>query len=52
MERINTIKPATIWFTGLSASGKSTLSKRLYDDLFAIGIKNLILLDGKEVRVR
>jgi len=52
MERIKNIKPVTIWFTGLSASGKSTLSKRLYDDLFAIGIRNLILLDGEEVRER
>jgi len=46
------IMPATIWFTGLSASGKSTLSQRLYDDLIKMGIKNVVLLDGEAIRDR
>ena len=44
------IQPITIWFTGLSASGKSTLSERLYNDLQKLGIKNVELLDGEMVR--
>lgn len=47
---MNKIKPVTIWFTGLSASGKSTLSQRLYNDLNELGIKNIELLDGESVR--
>jgi adenylylsulfate kinase len=40
----------TIWFTGLSASGKSTLSERLYNDLQKLGVTNVELLDGESVR--
>ena len=40
----------TIWFTGLSASGKTTLSERLYNDLQKLGVTNLELLDGESVR--
>jgi len=43
-------KGITIWFTGLSASGKSTLSERLYSDLQKLGLQNLELLDGEVVR--
>ena len=39
-----------IWFTGLSASGKSTLSESLYKKLVKENINNLILLDGEFVR--
>tara|TARA_B100001248_G_C27282214_1_gene408263 strand:- start:230 stop:781 length:552 start_codon:yes stop_codon:yes gene_type:complete len=39
-----------IWFTGLSASGKSTLSELLYSDMKDRGISNIILLDGEAVR--
>ena len=40
----------TIWFTGLSASGKTTLSTRLYDELKNLGIDNVVLLDGEAIR--
>ena len=52
MKLFENITPATIWFTGLSASGKSTLSQRLYDDLTDLGIKNILLLDGEAIRER
>lgn len=44
------LKISTIWLTGLSASGKSTLTTRLLDDLNRLGIKNVTLLDGEAVR--
>jgi adenylylsulfate kinase-like enzyme len=40
----------TIWFTGLSASGKTTLSKRLFDDLQELSVNNIVLLDGEAIR--
>ena len=43
-------KATTIWFTGLSASGKSTLSERLFKDLQQLGLMNIELLDGEAVR--
>lgn len=39
----------TIWFTGLSSAGKTTLSKAVYERLWARG-KRVELLDGDEVR--
>ncbi|MBI3306449.1 MAG: adenylyl-sulfate kinase [Candidatus Omnitrophica bacterium] len=42
----------TIWITGLSASGKSTMGKNLRDSLMAAGITPIDLLDGEEVRKR
>lgn len=39
----------TLWFTGLSASGKTTLSHRIYFDLKSRGLK-VELLDGDLVR--
>ena len=42
--------PATIWLTGLSASGKTTLGEHLYADLLLRGVENIVLLDGEAVR--
>ncbi|MFQ5663836.1 MAG: adenylyl-sulfate kinase [Terriglobia bacterium] len=39
----------TLWFTGLPCSGKSTVSRRVYDQLRAAGVK-VELLDGDIVR--
>jgi adenylyl-sulfate kinase len=39
----------TVWFTGLSSAGKSTLSHAVYDELAARGSR-VELLDGDEVR--
>ena len=44
--------PRTIWITGLSASGKSTLGKCLKDELDNKGISKVDLLDGENVRSR
>ncbi len=41
--------PAVLWFTGLSASGKSTVANRLEQRLHALG-KHTYLLDGDNVR--
>jgi adenylylsulfate kinase len=43
------VKPAVIWFTGLSGAGKTTLATRLYEDLRAEG-RSVDLLDGDAVR--
>lgn len=40
----------TIWFTGLSSSGKTTLAKMLYKDLLEDGRNDFIFLDGDEFR--
>ena len=42
-------KGLTIWFTGLSSAGKTTLSKAVYERLWARG-HQVELLDGDEVR--
>jgi len=42
--------PGTIWITGVSASGKSTLGGRLLSNLKAIGVNNVKLLDGEDIR--
>ncbi|TVZ41289.1 bifunctional enzyme CysN/CysC [Alteromonadaceae bacterium 2753L.S.0a.02] len=47
-ERFNQ-KPAMIWFTGLSGSGKSTTANALEKQLFAMGYSTY-LLDGDNVR--
>ena len=43
-------EPFVIWFTGLSSSGKTTLSQRVYNILNK-NINTLILLDGDDVRL-
>ena len=40
----------TIFITGISASGKSTLGRRLFDDLINNGYKKVKLVDGEEIR--
>lgn len=45
----NKQKPAIIWFTGLSGSGKSSMANMLERQLFAMG-HSTYLLDGDNVR--
>jgi sulfate adenylyltransferase len=54
-ERERTIQPparrgVTVFFTGLSGSGKSTVAKALADRLVEDGRRTVTLLDGDEVR--
>jgi bifunctional enzyme CysN/CysC len=42
-------RPVCLWFTGLSASGKSTIANLLEQRLFALG-KHTYLLDGDNIR--
>lgn len=42
-------KPAVLWFTGLSGSGKSTIANALQQKLFGMG-KHTFVLDGDNVR--
>src|ERR1700757_5252183 len=42
-------KACTIWFTGLSGSGKSTMARALMSQLDSLSIQHE-LLDGDEVR--
>jgi adenylylsulfate kinase len=44
--------PGTIWITGLSASGKSSLGRALASGLEATAISDLVVLDGDEFRSR
>ncbi|MFZ1469974.1 MAG: sulfate adenylyltransferase subunit CysN [Paracoccaceae bacterium] len=44
-----TQKPAVVWFTGLSGSGKSTIANLVEKKLHALG-KHTFLLDGDNVR--
>jgi bifunctional enzyme CysN/CysC len=46
---LNKQKPAIIWFTGLSAAGKSTIANILEERLHALG-HHTTLLDGDNVR--
>jgi len=48
----NKAKAVVIWLTGLSVSGKTTLAQRLKSDLLSLGIKNVEMLDGEDVRKR
>ena len=42
-------KAAVLWFTGLSGSGKTTIAREVERQLFARGVKTM-LLDGDQVR--
>jgi adenylyl-sulfate kinase len=46
---MNALKGATIWFTGLPSSGKSTIAHEVYQTLLGRGLA-VELLDGSEVR--
>ena len=46
-----TLKVGTILITGISAAGKTTLGRRLFQDLKKCNVDNLTLLDGEETRV-
>ena len=48
-ERRNAHKPAILWFTGLSGSGKSTIANLVEKQLYAHGV-HTYLLDGDNVR--
>jgi len=48
-ERANGHQGAVVWFTGLSASGKSTLAHALENALFEKGCKTYVL-DGDNIR--
>lgn len=48
-EERNSHKSATIWLTGLSGSGKSTIARRIQRLLFSKGC-NVFILDGDNVR--
>jgi adenylylsulfate kinase len=43
---------ATVWISGVTASGKTTLGASLYQSLLNLGIKNLVHLDGDELRAK
>ncbi len=49
---MNGLNPGTIFITGVSASGKSTLGVQLRDSLVNQNIKNVKLLDGDEIRMK
>jgi len=42
--------PGTIWITGITASGKTTLGQLLYEQLSGKGVSPLEFLDGDELR--
>jgi len=44
------LKPGTVWITGLSCSGKTTLGRHLAANLVRKGIRNIEFLDGEETR--
>lgn len=46
------IVPGTIWISGITASGKSTLGEILTQKLAEAGINNLEFLDGDKLRTR
>lgn len=48
-ERVHQHRGATLWFTGLSASGKSTLARVIEEKLFDRGCR-VYVLDGDNVR--
>lgn len=48
-QKLNNHKSGVLWFTGLSGSGKSTVSVALEKEIHALGIRTY-LLDGDNVR--
>ena len=48
-ERLNGHRPAVLWFTGLSGSGKSTIANLVERRLYERGVRTF-LLDGDNVR--
>lgn len=44
------MKPCVIWFTGLSGAGKSTIANEFYRQYQKSYGKNILLLDGDEIR--
>ncbi|HEX8232703.1 MAG TPA: sulfate adenylyltransferase subunit CysN [Caulobacteraceae bacterium] len=48
-EKLNGHKPAVLWFTGLSGSGKSTIANLVERELHERGVRTF-LLDGDNVR--
>ena len=48
-ERLNGHRPAVLWFTGLSGSGKSTIANLVERELYERGVRTF-LLDGDNVR--
>jgi len=48
-ERLHGHKGATLWLTGLSGSGKSTVARRLEERLFERGV-SVYVLDGDNIR--
>ena len=49
-KRQSSRRVATIWLSGVTASGKTTLGKMLYEDLIKSGIVNLKYFDGEDLR--
>lgn len=49
-EKLNAHKGATLWFTGLSASGKSTLANEVAAKLHARAVRTYVL-DGDNIRM-
>ncbi|MCA9442316.1 MAG: adenylyl-sulfate kinase [Candidatus Omnitrophica bacterium] len=47
---MSVLRGFTVWFTGLSGSGKSTISAELDRQLRARGVPNIEIMDGDEVR--
>jgi len=47
---MNSDKPSTIWITGITASGKTTLGRELYEKLLEKGVRQLEFLDAEERR--
>jgi adenylylsulfate kinase len=47
--RLNKHRSGLVWFTGLSASGKSTIAHGVEKELFSLGIRTYVL-DGDNVR--
>jgi len=49
-EQLNGHRSFVLWFTGLSASGKSTIARHLEEKLHSQGIRTIIL-DGDNTRI-